>query len=370
MNGKILGNKEKLAAGAKRVLSYIGLFNDLVAHDLKSKTGLSFYHCLRAWRLGFTRPSYKMYNLELSGNPEDFLSDVQQSKQIKLNDIFWETVYNKLIFGLLMKQSGIPTPEIKGIIRKGVFHTLADGKALPPLQFISFLKAGFEPLVIKPILGTHGRGIYILSTDNQSKKLNGEGISGVSLSEFISGLHNHLVCDFVRQSEYAAGLYPDTPNTIRIVTLWDVDKSQPFIAKAIQRIGTSRSYPVDNFMAGKGGLSAPIDLARGVLGLAANSGSDGKVMRHKKHPETQTDIFGQTVPAWPEICDRILSYASKLCFAPCIAWDLLPTAEGFSIIEGNPIPGMSAMQIHGPMLTDPRVRKFYEYYGVITKRRL
>ena len=51
--------------------------------------------------------------------------------------------------------------------------------------------------------------------------------------------------------------------------------------------------------------------------------------------------------------------------APAIAWDLVVTRDGCSVLEGNGPPDVFVWEVHTPLLADPRVRRFYEDHGVI-----
>ncbi|MFC1811298.1 sugar-transfer associated ATP-grasp domain-containing protein [Thermodesulfobacteriota bacterium] len=275
-------------------------------------------------------------------------------------------VNNKLAFPLLMKHHGIPTPEVRGVIRKGLFYPLHPGRTMAPSKFIEESCKPEEQLVLKPIWGAHGIGVIMVKRSVNGFKLNGKDTPLHTFNDILNKLENYVVTDFVSQGEYGARLYSDTTNTIRMVTFWDAETKKPFIAKVVQRIGTSRSYPVDNFRAGRGGLSASIDPDTGELGSGAMVDTKGHVTWHSHHPESHAQIQGTIVPSWDKIRTSILEYSDRFAFAPCIGWDIVPTHSGFSIIEGNSTPGMPVLQVHGPILTDPRIRRFYKYHHVIT----
>ena len=115
-----------------------------------------------------------------------------------------------------------------------------------------------------------------------------------------------------------------------------------------------------------GGVSALVESDNGELRQGAMVDAQGNVSWHSRHPESHAKIEGTVVPAWNKIHKSLLNYANKLAYIPCIGWDIVPTDAGFTIIEGNPNPGLPLMQIHGPMLTDPRVRQFYKNHALIS----
>lgn len=357
--------KQKFAIVARNFLRHLFGISGLIRRDNRLSVDLSLQHCIRAWKHGFTRFNYSIYGLSQAGKPTDYLSDYNSIKQLRINGRFAEVVDSKLMFSLLMKYNGMPTPEIKAVISKGLIHLLRSESTLEPSTFLKESIPYGERIVIKPIWGWHGTGIIVVTHSHNGYQINGEDICLDDLTNIMSRLDNYLVTEYARQGEYGTQLFPDTTNTIRIVTFCDIDTKKAFIAKAVQRIGTSRSFPVDNFKAGRGGLSSLIDVNNGELGLGALVDKRGHVTWHSNHPESYASIQGVLVPSWLEIRRSILNYANRFLFAPCIAWDIVPTQSGFTILEGNSMPGMPVIQVHGPILTDPRIRRFYEHYDII-----
>ncbi|HSQ35777.1 MAG TPA: sugar-transfer associated ATP-grasp domain-containing protein [Candidatus Binatia bacterium] len=351
---------KRFARSVKEKLHFLLRLRAFINEDRQKKPQLSWRHTLRAWRHGFERFHYKLFALDQGGDPTQYVSDFSMLLAYRdINGRFSEMVNNKYAFGRMMSLMGMPTPAIKGVIVKGAFYPLDAARAI---QAADFLQAAFVPgerLVLKPIWGYHGFGFICLARENDGWRVNNEKTPAPLVAGMIGKLDDYLVTEFVNQGEFSSTLYPLTPNTIRMVTMWDDEKMEAFVARAVLRIGTSRSFPVDNFKAGQGGLSALIDLAGGELGPGAMADGTGKPVWHTIHPESHAPIQGVVVPAWNELQARILEYAGRFAFIPCIGWDIILTDKGFSILEGNSTPGMPVLQIHGPLLADPRIARFY-----------
>jgi hypothetical protein len=337
----------------------------MILDELRSDVELSIRQSIRAWSSGFTRFNYRMYGLSHSGNPDGYLSDLEALRQENINGRHAAMIKDKLSFSLLMKHCGMPAPEIYGIIRNGFFSSLHRTETTESAGFLKELRGPGDRIVLKPLAGWHGFGYLMVEKSDNGYIVNGEAAALEDVTDMAGRLDNYIVTEFITQGEYAASLYPPTTNTLRILTFLDPHTATPFIAGVVQRIGTLRSQPVDNFRGGIGGMSALVNSDTGALGSAALSDEKGHVTWHKRHPETGAEIEGITVPGWSEIRRRVIDCAGRLAFIPLIAWDIAVTNTGFSVIEGNPSSGMPVMQIHGPMLTDPRIRRFYKCHRVI-----
>ncbi|ESP90053.1 sugar-transfer associated ATP-grasp domain-containing protein [Candidatus Halobonum tyrrellensis] len=189
---------------------------------------------------------------------------------------------------------------------------------------------------------------------------------GVEPGEWDRYLSEYLVSEFVRQADYADRLFPDAVNTLRVVTLND-DADGPFVAGAVHRVGTAASAPVDNWS--RGGLSVEI-AGDGTLSDGARWSSAGELRWFDAHPDTGDPLAGVEMPGWPAVRERILWMAAALPSLPHIGWDVVLTDEGdgendpgFVVIERNSHPGVETLQVHRPLLDDPRVRRFYERHG-------
>ena len=103
----------------------------------------------------------------------------------------------------------------------------------------------------------------------------------------------------------------------------------------------------------------------GVLGPAVSHPKSMTLDWHECHPDTQAPLAGRQIPGWDRIRQDILRLASQLPFLKVVGWDLLLADDGLVAIEGNHHPDPDVLQCHGPLLTDERVRRFYQHYGIL-----
>lgn len=167
----------------------------------------------------------------------------------------------------------------------------------------------------------------------------GKGIDKITyepnfnLNELYSNLKKNkqfLIEEYVNQHDELNKLYPESVNTLRIVTL--LKNNIPHIVFVGLRIGNLGNV-VDNF--NHGGLLTYVN-NKGIINSPAFD-KHGKF--YETHPYTNVRIIGYKIPEF----DKAISFAKELALVtPEIrytAWDISITNEGPVVIEGNPFPG-------------------------------
>ena len=329
---------------------------------------LSFVDRTRYWRRGFLSRSAVLYDFETYGYG-GFLTDYERYVKTRgINGRFGYALDNKLLtYGVL---SGFDEhlPDLHGIIDDGTFRSIpipipttgTRGPTRPAIEWVDDLDSG-ETVVVKWVLGGGGHNVMVLTRTEDGYRLNGDHTSRAALRERLADLEDYIVTDLADQADYADAIYPEATNTVRAVTMWDTERDEPFIARAIHRIATDETRPTDNWS--QGGLSALIDGGR--LGEAVTYPDDGELVWTETHPNTGRRIEGAEIPGWDRVRERVLRIAGSVPYLPYVGWDLVITDDGeFEIIEANNYPGMKSLQVHGPLLRDERVRRFYRTHDV------
>jgi hypothetical protein len=295
-----------------------------------------------------------------------FVNDyVQYLEMDFINNLHRRACMHKVIFSRYAQSIGVPCPCIHALIVKGNIYALGATNPAGHDWLFNLVKNNPSGIVLKPIIGHSGFGVSFLKSTTHGYELNGKIISNNDLQDIVSQLDDYFITDFVMQHELSAGLFSRTTNTLRLLTLWDYETKEPFLAAAVQRIGTSRSYPVDNFKRGKGGLSALVDSETGKLGCGVSLSDAGDIERHVCHPENGNPIEGVCVPRWKETLQEILKLCAQIPFLPLIGWDVVITSAGYQVVEINSGSGLSVIQVHLPLLADSRVKKFLEFHNCI-----
>ena len=354
----------------------------LVQQEVRTRSLFPMPMRERLWlyRRGFLSQARALYEFGRH-DPRQYLSDyARYVRTPRINGRWAVALDNKLVFHWMMQPFDDYRPDLYGLIESGTVH-----RSLP-LQVTSVDESsacsnastvGTDPgrwvldrlrdegaLVIKPVTGGGGENVLVCDHREGEYRVNDEPRTADEFRSLIRDLDGYLVFEFVEPAGYATELFPDTANTIRILTLFPEDASEPFIAASVHRIGTTRSEGLDNWS--RGGLSADIDRDTGRLSRGVQYPYSGQLEWCTTHPDTGSRIEGTQVPGWTDITDRLLEIASEYPYLPYVGWDLIVTDPGeFTIIEANSYTDIDLLQVHTPLLEDPRARRFYATQRVI-----
>ena len=244
-------------------------------------------------------------------------------------------VRNKFIFRELLDYHGAATSQLALWSYSGTLYG-KDGVIRDDGSLSAALK-GFVggTLVLKCQLGARGENIHFLSVaesgsgprliDPDGKVYDYQRLHAWSLPD-----NDLLLEEKVVQHKRISEIYPDSVNTVRIVTLNFPDGRTEFLC-ALMRIGRNGSR-VDN--ASAGGIHVHIDVARGELTELAYCKTENSVF--PAHPDTGFVFRGTKLPFWSEILSTLDRLAKAIMQVHTVAWDVAITETGPLIIEGNP----------------------------------
>ena len=345
----------------RRTIAILELVNKERKYIKVSK--LPFATRLAMWRQGFLSESFTIYQLNSPDAAKSYFSDIRRHAGIwGINRPFENILDNKLVFWGFLKNFSSEIAPILGYVQQSTLYSFADLNNDAIILDMNSLRDLGKKLIIKPLSASGGLGIALYEWRDNTHHLNGEPCAPDKLlAAFTNG--EYIVCKFINQAAYAARIFPDTANSIRILTLYDSERRECFIAAAAHRFGIrSGSKVVDNWV--QGGVAAGVDLATGRLGKAYAFPRRGELIPHSHHPDTNEQIEGVQIANWPLIKSEIVQLGSKLPFLPHVGWDVIATDQGFEIIEGNNRPAVNIIQLGGPLLAEPRVAEFYRRHGV------
>lgn len=342
----------------KSMGSDIQTFLQLKREDKSRHNRISIMQKVKAWKNGFLPDSFLMYDIK-NKDRTHYLTDFYRYRYgQRINGHFDAVLNDKFLFNKVFKDPHLIKPILTQ--NRGVIKDENDQLIAGPMALKNALGKG--DFVMKPSMGGGGKGIKFIVIDESIR------VDGVAMDE--CGLWNELVRyrisivdRHIQQTGFAHEIYPDSVNTIRMLTMFDHTTGKAFLAHAAFRCGTSRSGKVDNWTSG--GLSIYLDKESGMLGEGATFPKKGKLQWFSSHPETKVQFDGVFVSGWHKMVGEVLALAERYSYIPYIGWDIIPMADGYIILEANSNSGVNFLQIHYPLLDDPRIKSFYSHYGKI-----
>lgn len=180
-----------------------------------------------------------------------------------------------------------------------------------------------DKIIAKPNNDSGGHGIELLYKKDFKNTLD--------MFNYLKEKNLLLVEEVIKQHKVLNKVYPNSVNTLRIISLKHNDKVH-FIT-AFLRVGNNNSF-VDN--TSSGGMLTMIDLNRGVTLFP---GCDSDMNVYYNHPTTKIKLEGIEIPYFKESKDLVEKLAYVVPEINYIAWDIAITVDGPVIVEGNPYPG-------------------------------
>jgi hypothetical protein len=324
---------------------------------------------------GFKNDQYIYYCFS-TNDKKNYISEYERWKSREINHKYHIIFDDKWVFSSLFSKY-IEVPNVFAFIKKGEPFNIT-GSEIKQLCIDDIVKLLYinSRLVIKPIIGSEGSNFHIIkcfkekelssskSSQNHNFFIDNNLVKEKELKQYLISLDQFLVTEYVKQHEYINKIYPHTTNSIRMITIVSPNNGEIILTNAIHRIGRNSSYPVDNFS--KGGLTVEIDLETGILGRAASkySHNNQSLIFMDHHPDSGAQISGIEIPDWKQTTTKIRKVASLFPYLKFIAWDVVITETGLSVLEINASSGLNLFQVFGG-LRNGNLADFFKHHGII-----
>lgn len=266
---------------------------------------------------------------------------------------------DKMLFSFAM-ENVVDVPHIYGQIISGKVISMTHFPLTNDNIYDFFLKNNGG--VLKARSGYNGFGIHVYTTDGGSLFEKGQPVTREELTQVISKEEKALIQSRMEQGQFETRIYPHSINTIRVISMRRKDANEHEIVAAVQRIGTDRSAPMDNFS--QGGGSALIDLETGELSSMTcfdSIDSQGKRVFYDRHPDTNTQIKGEKIPNWDKVKSAIVDITRMRPFFDYIAWDIVLKDDGIAVIETNMKSALTVFQSHKGLRNSLLGEKYREF---------
>jgi hypothetical protein len=340
----------------------LGLYRKIP--DINKSIGI--VNRMRCIRRGFNSDKYLIYSFGGAWEKcPGYLTDYDRTKHLEaLGWPYYYVAHDKLVFEKYFADKCNVVSSSHLIYRGRVYPLNDAGNAgIRTVEDLVMSTTKGADYILKPVKGSGGTGVFGLSCPGDDAFLvNGVRKSREEACRDIAGLSEYLVAARFVQAGYAHDVFPDTLNTLRVVTMFDSREGTAFVPLAVHRFGTKRSVPVDNI--DKGGFAVTVDVDTGTMGIGYNI-TAGVPRAFSTHPDTGITFTGLAIPGWTGIKDTMVRLANYIPQLPLCGWDVVLSGRELYVLELNYNPGL--FQFFRPYLTIPRVRELLEYYGVVSR---
>jgi hypothetical protein len=211
-------------------------------------------------------------------------------------------------------------------------------------------------LIIKPILGSGGKGILISYKDENSIKIRDKN-QIIRLEDF--KLYQRSVVQELLLPHPKISFGFKCFNTVRIVTLL-TKSNEVLILGSFLRIGLGSSY-VDNISSG--GIKVSINIKNGHLN---NRAHDSNCRVYDKIPDRDIDFSGFEIPFWEDVIKLSKKIQSRFSYYKLLGIDIGITSDGPVLIEINPShDNIGLEQATGPLLANQKIKNAFKEYNLI-----
>ena len=197
----------------------------------------------------------------------------------------------------------------------------------PKKNVIEFMKK-HKTFMAKPVDGGCGKGIEKIDTSKYNTL--------EEIYKYLTKNHNFELEEIIEQNKVVGKIYPNSINTIRVVTI--LKDNTPHIICAYFRIGNGRY--VDNF--NSGGMVAPVDEKTGIV---QDRAIDKNKELYEIHPITLEKIKGFQIPEWDKVLNMCKEATKVVPQMAYVGWDVGISKNGPVLVEANEFPGHDIYQL-------------------------
>lgn len=259
---------------------------------------------------------------------------------------------DKILFTIFTQFWGIDSGETVAYIDN---QNIFDLNSNEIVDFKNFLFRYNEPLIFKPTNGECGKGIFILKKDDNQFYIDGEVVDFIDIINRINNT-SYIIQKLIHQHKNMSDLHPQSVNTIRLITIRNIQTGDITVFPSILRIGTGASH-VDN--TSQGGLAVGINLETGYLKQFGYYKPEFGT-KTIEHPDSKIKFNEFKIPFLEEAISQAILLHSHLNDIHSIGWDIAIGETGPIFIEGN-----DNWEINGPQICNGPLKEiFYASLGI------
>ena len=192
------------------------------------------------------------------------------------------------------------------------------------------------PVALKSCTGGHGKGFFKLEAREGQYFINNQPSGEEDVRALLSTLDDYILTEYAIPHR----LFRDACGEGRFAVLRTVsvfDKQDgPQITAIMLRLGTSISGLVTDY---DGCINCGVDLESGRIfhPIMRSGDAEGIILRKDQrfHPDTGADLEALMMPRFGELNEMVKRISGSMAMTPYLVMDVIPTDEGFEILEIN-----------------------------------
>lgn len=212
------------------------------------------------------------------------------------------------------------------------------------------------PIAAKACLGGHGRGFYKIEKKNKDFYINDKECSESEVERLYASLRNYIITEYKTPHKNLRNLCGEGAYAvIRTVSVFDKEYGSQ-VTGAMIRLGCKKAGIVSDY---DGTIYTGIGLEDGKLFAPYIRVNETLFERIEKHPDTGFDINGITIQYWDELKKTVEDITKYIPWAPYLVIDIIPTDDGFKILEINSHGEVQGIEGHYPFCKNKYNRRAF-----------
>lgn len=214
-----------------------------------------------------------------------------------------------------------------------------------------------EPVAAKLVEGGRGVGFYKFERINDEYFVNREKKNIEEFKNILSSLDNYIITQYVLPHKKIRELCgEDAFGVMRIIAIYD-EQDGPQMTGVCLRLGCKAAGLVTDY---DGTIYTGLTLEEGKAFNPIYRKDDHYFENIKLHPDTGKEIETYKMDNWDELKQLVKDLCGYVPMTPYFIVDIIPTDDGFAILEINSHGQVRGIEGHYPFLANKYNRKLFK----------
>ena len=212
------------------------------------------------------------------------------------------------------------------------------------------------PIAAKACLGGHGRGFFKIERIKDVYLINNKKTDRKDVEKNLRELRDYILTEYLRPNRVFRNLCGEgSYSVIRTLSVFDKEEGSQ-ITGAMIRLGCKKAGIVSDY---DGTIYTGIELDSGRLFKPYIRETETWFTQCQNHPDTGNAIDEVKIPYWNELKETVKEITKYLPWAPYLVMDIIPTEEGYAILEINSHGEVQGIEGHYPFCLNKYNRRAF-----------